>query len=102
MRQRGRRRFSLIVHLGSTDQDTVARFHAIVGVGNVTIRDRPDPNHKRQWVWQSAAVDDVRHVLRLLAPWLGQRRNARMIELLAEYEAQPPRLTHKKRETVGG
>jgi hypothetical protein len=89
MKQRGRTSVSIIMHLGSTDQDVAMQFHAIVGVGNITIRERPDPRHKRQWVWQSAAIADVRHVARLLAPWLCARRSARLHEVIAAYEAAP-------------
>jgi hypothetical protein len=95
MQQRGRKSVGVIMHMGSTDPDVTARFHAIVGVGNVTIRDRPDPRHKRVWVWQSAAIDDVRHVARLLAPWLGARRSSRLHEVIAAYEAAPARRISK-------
>lgn len=89
MQQRGRSSVSLLAVLGMTDRDVVARFHEIVGVGNVTIRDRPDPRHKRQWIWQAAAIDDVRHVIRLFSPWLGERRSARAAEVLAAYDESP-------------
>jgi hypothetical protein len=99
MRQRRRKdgvaTVSVLMGLGMTDQDVVARFHAIVGVGNVTIRERPDPRHKRMWVWQAAAIADVQHVVRLLSPWLGERRLARAQEVLAEYAASPARRISK-------
>lgn len=95
MQQRGRKSVSIIVHLGTTDQDIAARFHAIVGVGNITIRERENPRHKRQWIWQAAAIADVRHVVRLLAPWLGMRRSARVHEVLAAYDKAPARRVSK-------
>jgi hypothetical protein len=88
-RKDGATTVSLLAGLVSTDQDVVARFHAIVGVGNVTIRQPSNPRAKRQWIWQAAAVDDVRRVVRLFAPWLCTRRAARVAEVLAAYDASP-------------
>lgn len=98
MRQRRRKdgtvTVSLLIGMVSTDHDVVTRFHGIVECGNVSTRD-PKGGHKRQWVWQAAAVDDVQRVLRMFAPWFCSRRAARAQEVLAEYAASPVRRISK-------
>jgi hypothetical protein len=82
-----------LMSLQMTDADIVHRFHKIVGVGNVRIQEH---SHKKQlWHWQTGAIDDVRHVIRLLAPWLGERRLARAQEYLLAYETAPMRRVSK-------
>jgi len=76
----------LYAGLVSTDEDVVSRFAAIVGVGFVSeVRPRRS-HHKHAWRW-GANGEDVERVYALLAPWLGERRQARFHELLAERRA---------------
>ena len=82
-----------LMSLQMTDADIVHRFHVIVGVGNVRVQDHA--TKKRVWQWQSGAIEDVRHVIRLLAPWLGERRLARAQEYLLAYETAPVRRVSK-------
>lgn len=65
------------VHLtiGMVDEDTIRRFHEIVGVGTIYARDRSDQGHQTFYRWVAAHKLDVRHVLMSTLPWLeGQRK----------------------------
>lgn len=68
--------------LGMTDEDTVRHFHKVVGVGVVTIWDSPPPR-QRQWRWRTSSRADFATVADLLAPWLHERRAARLAEIRA-------------------
>lgn len=64
------------VELCSTDEETVRRFHKVVGVGNVlgpyTYRLRP--NNKPYWKWKVNKFEYAQHIGAILWPWLGERR----------------------------
>jgi hypothetical protein len=67
--------------LGMTDEDMVRRFHAIVGVGNVSPMIVDKRGYKPMWRWQ-AYGEPVLGVIEMLGPYLGQRRRERALELL--------------------
>lgn len=69
--------------LNSTDRDVVERFHRIIGVGSV-IEDRAQERRgwKRQWSWIAGSRDDVRETVIRLFPLLGNRRQARAVDIL--------------------
>lgn len=69
--------------LGSTDEDVLRRFARIVKGGNVTGPYRYGKNVKPMWSWRAAARADVQRIGRLLRPYLGARRRARLREVLA-------------------
>lgn len=69
--------------LNMIDGEIVDRFHAVVGRGR-TCPERPRrPNHQPQTCWYTGKRADVRYVLELLLPWLGERRSKRASEVLA-------------------
>jgi hypothetical protein len=69
--------------LGSTDEDVVQRYQAIVGVGRIYQDKKLTRGGKRFWHWMAAKRSDVEHVAELFRPYLGARRLARMDEMLA-------------------
>ncbi len=69
--------------LGTTDEDVLLRFQAIVGVGSVNKARQMMRSGKKMWYWKAATRDDVEHVAELFRPWLGTRRLARMTEVLS-------------------
>jgi hypothetical protein len=84
--------------LEMTDRDVVERFHRIVGVGNVTTRDRRiKPHHKPQWIWRTFRHEDVLATMALFKPYFGDRRLARMEELLKLYEESRIANAHEPR-----
>jgi hypothetical protein len=70
-----------VAYLAMTDEDVVSKFHAIVGVGNVRSYQRPG-KYKRYWQWSAQSRDDVIHVLGMLWPHLGARRQERASEVM--------------------
>lgn len=67
--------------LNMTDRDVVERFARIVGHGTVRWRDMPAPR-KRLYTWEINAVEEVREMIAMFRPYLGERRGARADELL--------------------
>ena len=68
--------------LSMVDADTVARFHAIVGVGRIEPRPHRVAHWQPQVQWRVTDRAGVEHVLALFRPWLSPRRLARGEEVL--------------------
>lgn len=66
----------------NTDEDTLRRFHAAVGVGSVAAYPPQVKGNKPFWQWCVKGYPTTRSVIILLYPWLGERRRARAEELL--------------------
>jgi hypothetical protein len=64
-----------------TDRDVVERFVAIVGVGKVNPPRQIRPTDKPFHEWAVQNAPDVRAVIALLLPYLGQRRRAMALEV---------------------
>jgi hypothetical protein len=71
--------------LQMTDRDTVERFRNIVESGAVRTERRP--GRKTIFVTDVAKRSDVERIIRAFLPWLGVRRKAKALELLAHIEA---------------
>ena len=70
-----------------TDEDVLCRVMAIFG-GNVTgPYDRG--TNKPIYAWRLSGIKCVQAVLRLMWPYLGERRRARAAEMIAEYYEAP-------------
>jgi hypothetical protein len=82
-----------------TDRDVVERVATLMG-GNVvtrshtpSMRSRGEQPIYRYWLVGSRAL----HVMRLLRPWMGERRTAKVDALLAEFPTLGQPQTHCKR-----
>lgn len=73
--------FQVQASLSMTDRDIVYRFQRVVECGGIIVRDFKG-NLKRQWMWQAQAKRDIKHLRDIFSPWLGERRLARLDELL--------------------
>jgi hypothetical protein len=76
----GTSRHSVHLQLVMTDEDVVRRFHRIVGVGAVALREPPSlvgRGCKTQWSWYVYSVEDVRRTLVEFLPYFGTRRRER-------------------------
>jgi hypothetical protein len=76
------------IELGSSDEDVVRRFNDVIGGGKVlgpyTRAGHPDrPTRKPMWFSRRVGAS-AREALALLAPYLGERRTARMHEVLSQ------------------
>ena len=68
--------------LGSTDEDVVQKFQAIVGVGAIHKAKNLTRGGKEFWHWMKGSREDVEHVADLFMPYLGIRRLAGLGEIL--------------------
>jgi hypothetical protein len=69
----------------STDLDVIERFYRAVGrVGNINGPYQPkNPNSKLYWLWTASKHDTVLEVSEMLRPYLGERRLAKLDQVLA-------------------
>jgi hypothetical protein len=84
----GRPRSSVATcQLRMVDEDVVRAFHEVVGVGALRLLhqspQREAKGYQPVWAWYSGAQRDVRHVIEMFYPYLGDRRKKRADELLA-------------------
>ena len=89
------------VTCGMTDRDVVERLRATVGFGTIfqDRRSRSNPNNKDLHTWRATRRSDVEPFLRRLQPLMGERRSARIGELLAYFDEHPP-VYRKNREKL--
>lgn len=66
----------------NTDEDTLRRFHHIVGCGSVKPYKPQKEGYKPFWQWGIKGYSTTKRLISLLYPWLGNRRRARAEELL--------------------
>lgn len=85
------------VTCGMTDEDVIRRLHRLAGIGNLHLGRRRDPrraNAKQMYVWQASKRLDVLPFLREIRPLMGERRGARIDELL-DYAEKSPLIYHQ-------
>ena len=80
-----RRRKDITMGLAMADKDVVERFVAIMGVG--TLRQRMKPNVL--WRWDVYKKSDVETAINLLMPYFGDRRRAKAQEMLDHIKTMP-------------
>jgi hypothetical protein len=78
------------VVLAMTDRDVIARLHALTGLGTFSESQPRNVKWKRVYWWRVTYGPDVADFLRLVRPWLGERRAARADEALEEQSRQQP------------
>jgi hypothetical protein len=78
--------------LGMCDRDVVERFRSIVGFGTIAhVAPRDPAKHRDFYVWSGSSARNVRGLIQLFWPYLGDRRRARATEILAHTENCPSR-----------
>lgn len=72
-----------------TDEDVILRFAAIIGVGKVygpygykNDSNRRRERHKQYWRWSVSDKEGVTTVAKMLLPFMGQRRSAKLNEAI--------------------
>lgn len=75
---------SLIVKMA--DLDVIERLGEILGCGRLTHIPSTNPRHRDLWRWEVARTADVIQVLRRIRPMMGERRGARIDEVLPQLE----------------
>lgn len=76
------------VNIGMCDEDVIRRAYEMVGVGNLR-RAQVLPSGRLFFVWRISRAVDAIHFLRLILPFLGERRTARAIEMMSKWDATP-------------
>ena len=71
----------LHLSMGMTDEDVVRRFQRIMGVGWIHVEKRETKGWKTMYVWTARSRSDVAVAVKILRPWLGERRAARLAEI---------------------
>lgn len=69
-----------------SDEDVIRKFHKIIGTGTVVPYNdtrEGSENYKPLWVWRSQCRAEVMAVLVALFTWLGERRRAKITEVLS-------------------
>lgn len=76
-----------VISLNMTDQDVVGRLLTITGMG--TVRPRKVPSDcKPAWIWRVYRADHVEQLLLAVRPHMGQRRGARIDDILGHISAK--------------
>jgi hypothetical protein len=88
------------LQLASTDADVVMRFLRAVGYGKITMPTRR-AGRKQQWVWTAAGWPVVIDFATELGPYLGERRRARLDEVMSYYAPKRPANSRKDKCPAG-
>ena len=85
----GGRKHQRSLALSMTDEDVVLRFAAVIGVGKIygpygyaSSTSRRREHHKQYWRWSVSDKDGVAIAAKMLLPFLGQRRSAKLKEAI--------------------
>jgi hypothetical protein len=70
-----------VATISMTDEDTLRRFHDVVGFGVLHQLTR-SPSHKPLWRWDARSFEHIQCLVAFLWPWLGSRRRKRAREVL--------------------
>jgi len=71
-------------HLGTTDPDVLRRFAKIVGVGRIYGPRYHRPSHwKPIEDWVACGIDNISLLAEVIGPYLGERRSAKLGEMLS-------------------
>lgn len=81
------------VRCSMTDEDVIRRLHSLTGRGRVRgpFLTKAFPSAKPQWLWTLGRNDGLEDFLRELLPYMGERRSAKIAEILTAFEAWPAR-----------
>jgi hypothetical protein len=74
---------SLAIQAAMTDRDVIDRLAAVTGVGVMHLRRPQRAHHKPSWLWQVKRRAHIHHIAEAVLPWLGERRRAAALALLA-------------------
>jgi hypothetical protein len=74
---------------GQSIPEELARIHALLERGNVNGPYRQEGANKLIYRWRVSRVDDVRTLLHVLDPWLGEVKRAQALAALRVMDAQP-------------
>lgn len=71
------------VRLAMNDKDLILRLQQVTGIGKISPKRRISGLGKQdQWSWDVQKQSDVKDLLRVIQPLMGERRNQRIFEVL--------------------
>jgi hypothetical protein len=73
------------LQLDMTDEDVVLRAYELMGVGTFRVKPTPE-NRKTIFRWSVRKKEDVVYILYNIQPFMGNRRGARIAEIIKDYE----------------
>jgi hypothetical protein len=76
------------VGLDNTDLETLSRFAAIVGLGQIRSRGIRIEGRKQIWDWTVTKASDVKYVIQLFRPWLSSKRIEAADRVIAASEVE--------------
>jgi len=85
---------AMYINCSMTDEDIIRKIESIIGEGSVTTYQKPD--RKRVWTWRTGNRRTVIDLCKLLLPYMGERRSAKIQEMI-DYDLANP----KKRQEKG-
>lgn len=72
-----------------TDRDVIERLQAVVGAGRVYVRPLMPGQTKPMWWWMLNEYHAARNLMTSILPLMGERRAARIREVLTVTERSP-------------
>ena len=79
-----------------TDRDVIERLQRVTGVGRISLGRKPSPRHKPYWQWTVSRDGDAAELMRALLPHMGERRRARIEQVLVDWQQQRARPTSSR------
>jgi hypothetical protein len=98
--KRGNGRVRLALALSSTDLDVIRRFRTAVDCGTVVGPYTPTKGVKPYWTWRVRRERDALLLIERFRPLLGERRLARLSELLAERDLNHSTYVVRQRQRI--
>lgn len=71
-----------------TDQDVVEKLCSVFGMGKVAAATARKEGHKPIWRWSVYSKTDILRVLQRVEPYMGDRRGARVAEMLQKLKGE--------------
>jgi hypothetical protein len=68
-----------------TDRDVIERLQRVTGMGRIAIGRATAPGHKPYWRWTVSRDGDAIRLMKALYPHMGERRRAKIDEILAKW-----------------
>jgi hypothetical protein len=75
-----------VLQLRMADKDVVEQFVEVMGYGNIIPEKPAQPHHKPTWRWRVAKLSEVRRMLSMMLPLLGERRAYKALNALDDIE----------------
>lgn len=83
--------------VGMTDRDVIEHAARLFGTGVYNVPPDPRRPHGKAAYRTHVTGRRAAELMRAMLPWLGERRSAKIVSILEEYEAQEPTRLRRRR-----